>query len=254
MPSPGVSRVGLAQHGMAIFAHEQTAGKGQRGKKWLTFPDQNIALSIILNPGPFQLSQQFWLSACAAVSIHNVFKNYAGSDTRIKWPNDIYWKDGKIGGILIESIVRGRETVAGSREPGVESREPGAGGGEQGGGGWDWAVIGIGININQETFPQDLPNPISLKQITGKSFDPVELAKEICRSFNDYFEKLNHDGFKEIYSEYLSHLYKIDEKVKLKKDSRVFEAILKGVSPEGKLILQHGIEEEFDFGTIEWVM
>jgi BirA family biotin operon repressor/biotin-[acetyl-CoA-carboxylase] ligase len=112
----------------------------------------------------------------------------------------------------------------------------------------------MGININQESFPPELPNPVSLKQITGKNFDTVELAKEICRLFNDYFEKMINGNFEDMHAEYLSYLYKINEKVKLKKDNRVFEAIIKGVSPAGKLVVQHGIEEEFDFGSIEWVL
>jgi BirA family biotin operon repressor/biotin-[acetyl-CoA-carboxylase] ligase len=230
----------LPQHGLAIFAHEQTAGKGQRGKRWMSSKGLDIALSIIINPVPLGVAQQFQLSACAAVTVNNFFSKYAGKDSKIKWPNDVYWKDRKAGGILIESVVRTSESGAGSPEPGVNA--------------WQWAVIGIGININETSFPPELPNPVSLKQITGKNFDTVELAKEICRLFNDRFRKLINGGFEDIYMEYLSHLYKINEKVKLRKDNRVFEATIKTVSPAGKLILQHSIEEEFDFGTVEWII
>jgi BirA family transcriptional regulator, biotin operon repressor / biotin---[acetyl-CoA-carboxylase] ligase len=241
---------GLAQHGLVIFAHEQTAGKGQRGKKWASSKGVNIALSIIIKPAPLTVAHQFQLSACAAVAIHEFFRKYAGVDTRIKWPNDLYWKDRKAGGILIESVVR-------SQKPGPDSYRDRIG--EPGVNNWLWAVIGIGININQTSFPTELPNPVSLKQITGKSFDTVELAKEICRLFNDHFEQLITHGFEEIYTQYVSRLYKINEKVKLKKDNLVFETTLKGVSPIGKLIVQHGVEEDpitigFDFGEIAWVI
>ena len=104
---------------------------------------------------------------------------YAGDETKIKWPNDLYWQDRKAGGILIESIVRSRESGVGS---------------------WEWAIIGIGININQTTFPDDLPNPVSLKQITGKNFDPVELAKELCGLLDKRFTELIENGFENIYS------------------------------------------------------
>jgi BirA family biotin operon repressor/biotin-[acetyl-CoA-carboxylase] ligase len=231
---------GLAQHGMTIFTHEQTAGKGQRGKKWTSSIGVNIALSIIIEPAPLAVAQQFQLSACTAVAVHDFFRKYTGTDAKIKWPNDLYWKDRKAGGILIESVVRGHESGVGSRESGVNT--------------WQWAVIGIGININQTSFPSELPNPVSLKQITGKNFDPVELAKELCRSFNDHFGKLVTGGFEDIYTHYLSHLYKINEKVKLKKDSRVFETMIKSVSPSGRLVVQHSMEEEFDFGKVEWVI
>jgi BirA family biotin operon repressor/biotin-[acetyl-CoA-carboxylase] ligase len=115
-------------------------------------------------------------------------------------------------------------------------------------------VIGIGINVNQTSFSPELSNPVSLKQITGKNFDTVELAKELCQSFNDHFQRLITDGFEYMYAQYLSYLYKINEKVKLKKDNRIFETTIKGVSLSGRLVVQHSIEEEFDFGEIEWVI
>jgi BirA family biotin operon repressor/biotin-[acetyl-CoA-carboxylase] ligase len=237
---------------MVIFSHEQTAGKGQRGKKWASAKGDNIALSIIIKPAPLLISQQFQLSVCAAVAVHDFLKSHGGNDTRIKWPNDLYWKDRKAGGILIESVVRSGEYGPDSNrdesmEPAVMSHKPVINN-------WTWAVIGIGININQTSFPADLANPVSLKQITGKNFNTVELAKEIGKSFNDHFKKLITGGFEDIYAQYVSHLYKINEKVKLKKDNRVFETMIKGVSPAGRLIVQHGIEEEFDFGTVEWVL
>ena len=238
---------GLAQHGLVIFSHEQTAGKGQRGKIWASSKGLNIALSIVINPAPLRVVQQFQLSACTAVIAQRFFEKYAGIESKIKWPNDLYWKDRKAGGILIESIVGNRESRVGSQDSGVPSRESETNG-------WLWAVIGIGININQTSFPPELPNPVSLKQITGKDYDTIELAKELCSLFDAQFKNLVHDGFEEIHSAYLSHLYKKNEKVKLKKDNRVFETMIKGVSPAGKLIVQHGIEEEFDFGSVEWVI
>ena len=243
---------GLAQHGMAIFAHEQLNGKGQRGKSWCSEKDTSIVLSLVIKPGPMLLTQQFMFSACVTVAIHDFFMNYAGSDTKIKWPNDLYWQDRKAGGVLIESIV-------GSRESGVSSRPSTVNGPQFVSSNWEWAIVGIGININQTSFPDDLPNPVSLKQITGKNFDTVELAKELCELLNKNFDDLVHDGFEKIYSAYLTNLYKRNAVVKLKKDSRVFEAIIKSVSPSGKLIVQHAIDEDpiaigFDFGEVEWVI
>jgi BirA family transcriptional regulator, biotin operon repressor / biotin---[acetyl-CoA-carboxylase] ligase len=225
--------VGLAQHGMAIFAHEQTAGKGQRGKVWTSEKGANIALSIIINPQSLRLTQQFQLSACAAVAVHEFFNKYAGDGATIKWPNDLYWQDRKAGGILIESGV-------GSRESGVNT--------------WQWAIVGIGINVNQTSFPADLHNPVSLKQITGKDFNPLLLAKEITGCLKKYFQQLLTVGFDGIYNAYISNLYKRNEKVKLRKNNRVFEAIVKTVLPTGRLVVNHAIEEEFDFGEVEWII
>jgi BirA family transcriptional regulator, biotin operon repressor / biotin---[acetyl-CoA-carboxylase] ligase len=224
---------GLASHGTAIFAHEQVAGKGQRGKNWASSRGENIALSVIIKPVPLQVSQQFQLSACIALAVREFFFRYAGPDTKIKWPNDLYWKDRKAGGILIESVIRNQLS-------GMNS--------------WEWAVAGMGININQGQFPPELPNPVSLKQITGKSFDPLELAKELCLIIDRYYQQLLEKGFSTILPLYLSHLYKKDEKVKFKKDNRIFEAIIVSVSEEGKLIIQHGVEEQLNVGEVQWLI
>jgi len=230
----GLIHAGMAQHGMAIFTQNQTAGKGQRGKNWISEPGSNIALSIIIKPDPLKLHEQFYLSASTALAVHQFFSKYAGGDdTKIKWPNDLYWRDRKAGGILIESVVSSQES---------------------GGGIWEWAVIGIGVNINQTSFPADLPNPVSLKQITGKGFDAAMLAKELCVCLNEKFIFLMAGSKNEVIEKYNQHLYKLNEKVKLKKDNRAFDAIIKDVSPSGKLMTTHAIDEEFDFGSVEWMI
>jgi BirA family biotin operon repressor/biotin-[acetyl-CoA-carboxylase] ligase len=224
--------------GTTFFAHEQYEGKGQRGRVWSSEKGANIAMSVLLNPKPLLLSQQFHLSACVAVSVFEFFKKYAGDDTAIKWPNDLYWQDRKAGGILIESIVG-----AASEATGQKAEEAS----------WLWAILGIGININQAQFPDWLPNPVSLKQITGKNFNPVVLAKECCSILNRNYHELISHGFDNILASYNEHLYKRGQKVKLKKENRTFEAIIKEVTPSGKLVVKHAIEEEFNFGKLELI-
>jgi BirA family transcriptional regulator, biotin operon repressor / biotin---[acetyl-CoA-carboxylase] ligase len=254
-----------AKHGTAIFAHEQTAGRGQRGKEWITEKSANIILSVLIQPAGLTINDQFKLSACVAMAVHQFFSKYAGDNTisngiiensiannttatdkksfgkkyktTIKWPNDIYWQDRKAAGILIENVIG----------PGTGDHNPNSSSN------WQWAVAGIGININQTVFAPQLHNPVSLKQITGKHFDPVQLAKELCEILNEKYNELLNGGFDNIFNYYLQHLYKKGEIVKFKKDTRVFEALVKGVTKTGKLIVQHSIEEEFDFGELEWV-
>ncbi|MET0465787.1 MAG: biotin--[acetyl-CoA-carboxylase] ligase [Chitinophagaceae bacterium] len=220
---------GMAQHGAAYFAHEQVAGKGQHGKVWAMDKGVNLILSTVINPHPLLMAQQFQLSVCVALAAADLFRRYAGEDTRIKWPNDLYWQDRKAGGILIENVI---------------------GGGHE----WKWAVAGIGININQTSFPGNVKNPVSLKQITGKNFNPVTLALELCGLMNDHFRTLQTSGFDTLYALYLNNLYKKGERVKLKKDNRIFETLIKTISTDGKLVVEHGIEEEFRTGEIEWVI
>lgn len=219
----------LPEEGTAVFAHEQVSGKGQRGKNWASQKEANIALSILVNPGFLPITRQFELSACAAVAVHRLFSNYAGTDTRIKWPNDLYWQDRKAGGILIENIVGT-------------------------GGLWNWAIVGIGININQSVFADDLPNPVALLQITGKKYEPLYLAKELRQIFLEEYYNLKTDGFGNIYSAYNEHLYKTGQKVMLKKENNIFDAVVKYVTPAGKLAVKTTSDEEFDFGEVEWVI
>jgi len=147
---------GMAEHGLKVFAYDKLAGKAQRGKAWSTEKNVNIILSIVVNAQQLQLSKQFELSACIAVAVHKFFVKYAGEVVKIKWPNDLYCLDRKAGGILIENIVSSQQSATGS---------------------WRWAIVGIGININQTNFPTSLINPISLRQITGQHFDIIDLAK-----------------------------------------------------------------------------
>ena len=220
---------GLASHGTAFFAHEQVAGKGQRGKIWLAEKSSSLILSVLIKPSPLLQSQQFQLSACTAVSVCEFFRQYAGDETAIKWPNDLYWQDRKAGGILIENVIGGNKR-------------------------WQWAVAGMGININQPAFDPALKNPVSLRQITGSGFNTTELAKELCFIMNKNYESLCDNGFEAIYHSYNQYLYKKNKPVRFKKGSRSFEAMVKNVSREGTLVVQHTIEEEFKWGELEWII
>ena len=220
---------GMAHHGTCFFAHEQTAGKGQMGKLWTTGKRSGIAMSLVLQPSFLHAFQQFALSACVAVATHRFFSGYAGEQTKIKWPNDLYWQNRKAGGILIENIIDRSSK-------------------------WKYAVAGIGININETKFPDHLPNPVSLKQITGKDHDVLLLAKELCRSMDDLYKKLITGGLDQIFELYNEILYKKDEKVKLKQGNRIFEVTIKAVSETGQLVTQHAMEERFNFGEVEWLI
>jgi BirA family transcriptional regulator, biotin operon repressor / biotin---[acetyl-CoA-carboxylase] ligase len=230
-------RAGLAYHGMAIFAHEQVAGKGQRGKIWTAEKDSSLILSIALKPYPLLVNQQFQLSACVATTVCEFFQKYAGDAVKIKWPNDLYWHDRKAGGILIENIIGQTEKDSMTSVSG-----------------WQWAVIGVGININQGSFDAGLSNPVSLKQITRRHFNTLEIAKELCDMLDKRFSELLRLGFADIYARYLKHLYKIGERVKLKKGNRIFEALIKTVNSTGELIIEHGTEETISTGEVQWII
>lgn len=215
------------QHGTVWFAHSQTAGKGQRGRQWHSEAGQNIAMSVALNTNGLAVSGLFYLSAAIAVAAHDFFSKYAGSESCVKWPNDIYWNDRKAGGILIENIIRGDN--------------------------WQWAVAGIGININQTAFGEGAGRAVSLKQITGKQFDVIALAKELCEAIDRRFDELL-NGKEKLIAAYNAVLYKRDKTVRLKKDNILFDAKIKEVTPDGRLHVQGAMWDSFSFGEVEWVI
>lgn len=222
-----LAHAGLAQHGMIVFAREQTAGKGQRNKKWISQKDKNITLSVIIEPEHLSLSQFFLLSMCFSLGVHQFFKKYAGNETKVKWPNDIFWGDRKAGGILIENILSGTR--------------------------WKYAIVGIGLNINQTHFNELGQKAVSLKQITSKEFNIISIAREMGELLDIYYKKMKEDPAS-IIKGYHHHLYKRNEWVKLKKRNTVFEALIKGVSARGQLITEHGTEELFEVGEVEWII
>ena len=224
---------GLAQHGMAVFTHEQSAGRGQRGRSWASERGKNIAISVVISPAALALTNPFKLSASTALAVHDFFSRYAGEETSVKWPNDLYWRDRKAGGILIENTIRSNS---------LEKNN------------WSWAVIGIGININQHSFPEGLSKAVSLKQICGKEFDPLQLAHELCKRLQSRLQQLASEPFQKILHTYNESLFMRGEKVRLKKGTRVFEAVIKEVNEAGQLIARTTLEEQFSFGEIEWVL
>jgi len=218
---------GTANHGHAWFAQRQTAGKGSRGKSWSAADGQNIILSVLLSPSPLVSACSFYLSAAVALATYDFFKDFAGEETKIKWPNDIYWRDRKAAGILIENNMRGNT--------------------------WQWAVAGMGVNINQADFGASLVNPVSLKQITGKTYNVVAMAKTLCNCLQVRYQQLLQDK-ESILQDYNMVLYKRGEIVKLKKNNAVFSCVIKEVNAFGQLQIADAPLSQVEFGEVEWVI
>lgn len=228
---------GLSAHGTLYFAHDQWAGKGQRGRTWSSKPGENIILSAVLEPVALAPSQTFALSATVALACYDFLSHYAGAEaTRIKWPNDLYWGDRKAGGILMENNFRGDR--------------------------WAYAIAGIGININQTEFPETARNPVSLRQITGRSFDPVKLARELGACLDRRYNALlagiagtpADSGITGIVAQYNTRLYRLGQEVRLRKGNVAFDTVITGVSLQGRLLTKDVLEREFSFGEVEWII
>jgi BirA family biotin operon repressor/biotin-[acetyl-CoA-carboxylase] ligase len=225
-----------AVSGSCYRADFQTHGKGQQGKVWKSEKGENLLCSYVLslnsiknahktvqNPGSIA---QFGLSVAVALSVADFFGAFAGDETSIKWPNDLYWRDRKAGGILIENKIRGQE--------------------------WTWAVIGIGININQQHFESEVGKPVSLKQITGKNFDLTLLSQQLSTCLTTRVNEWIHGGFETMLKLYNDKLFKKGEVVKFKKDQIKFSGKVIGVNKLGQLIINQGMEQTYNFGEIIW--
>ncbi len=218
---------GKIAHGTTFFALEQTQGKGQRAKRWESKKGENITMSVIADCKNLQIQHQNQLSIAVALACYAMLKNYAGDEVAIKWPNDLYWGDRKAGGILIENVVLGQN--------------------------WETAIIGIGINVNQTEFGVMDRKPVSLKQITGKQFNPVDLANEICHELEVIFSHIGKTSFYQFHDQYNTVLYKRGQFVKFKEGNIQFDALVKRVTESGHLVIQQGIEREIALGEIEWM-
>lgn len=154
----------MAVSGSCYRTDFQTHGKGQHGRVWESSKGENLLCSYVLELKTLKMEQnwgpkdQIGLSAAVALGAQAFFAAFAGDETRIKKPNDIYWRDRKAGGILIENILRGES--------------------------WTWTVIGIGFNMNQTKFSSDTPNPVSLKQITGKQWEISSMQKSLTKALD----------------------------------------------------------------------
>nr|WP_295868702.1 biotin--[acetyl-CoA-carboxylase] ligase [uncultured Chitinophaga sp.] len=220
---------GQVTSGTAWFTSNQTAGKGTRGKQWVARPGDIIALSVALQPAMLPLSRQFMLSMAVALGTHDFLSAHAGDETVIKWPNDIYWRDRKAGGILIENVLRGNM--------------------------WHYAIIGIGLNLNQGKFPEHLPNAVSLKQITGKNWDAATLARELCRCLDARIRTLQMSALDTLLAEYTAKLFRWQQPALYRKDGVVFQGIIRDVLPDGHLCLERDGEIlRLGFGEVEFVL
>ena len=225
----GLAAAGKVRHGTLVFAYDQWAGKGQRGRTWISTPGENIILSAVLEPLSLPPSAAFGLSMAVALSCYDFFSAHAGREsTTIKWPNDLYWNDKKAGGILIENQLQGDR--------------------------WLYAIAGIGININQVEFPPTARSPVSLRRITGRRFDAVALAKELGRFLDRRYLQLEAGGAAGLIDDYNAVLYRRGQEVRLRKDNAVFSTRVERVSSQGQLLTRDVLERSFNFGEVEWVL
>jgi BirA family biotin operon repressor/biotin-[acetyl-CoA-carboxylase] ligase len=212
-----------------IWVKNQTHGKGQGNRKWHSLPNQNITISMILYPTFLQTNDLFYLSKITAISCHQLINNYC-KNVAIKWPNDIYVKNNKIAGILIENIFS-KNTIEAS-------------------------IVGIGINVNQTDFPKNIPNPTSLKLETYNEFSLPELIKELQKIFKENYKLLEDKKFNVVDKIYNKYLYLRNKIVNfVTSQGNIFSAKIIQVNPQGEIeLLVDNTKKSFKIGNIEMLV
>jgi BirA family biotin operon repressor/biotin-[acetyl-CoA-carboxylase] ligase len=213
-----------------VLASEQTKGRGQQGNKWHTQKDKNLIFSIVVYPHVIKANEQFILNKAVALSVKIFIEEKLNKKLLIKWPNDIYIDNKKIAGILIEHAVMNDRLL--------------------------YSIIGIGINVNQTFFPLDIPNPVSMKLISGLEFDLIELLHSFLETFNHFYLKLDNREIDILNNQYLNSLFLNGiESSFIYKNKRI-KATIKNVDKYGRLILckKDGKEIICNFKEIQFVL
>jgi len=194
--------------GFVLRTDFQSAGKGQPGNSWEAEKGKNLLFSVLLYPQHIAIDQQFVLSQLVSVAILRTLNSFC-SGFSIKWPNDIYFGDKKIGGILIENSLQGSKL--------------------------NTSIVGIGLNINQKTFRSDAPNPVSLRQITAKNQRRKNILQDVLNNIYELYSKMDVDTIR---NEYFENLYRRVGFYTYRDNKGLFEAELAGIESDGCLKLK----------------
>lgn len=206
--------------GTVFLAYEQTSGRGQLKNFWESQPGENLTFSIVVYPDFLEIRHQFMLSKVVVLGIYKALSKYV-DQLKVKWPNDIYVGNQKLGGILIEnSIMYGL----------LKS-----------------SVIGIGLNINQTVFKSNAPNPASLQNLTNKHYDCEAILAEVLSGINWYYYLLQCGEEKKIDEEYIAQLYRLNETCKYRSEETIFEGEIIGVNEIGQLLIRRSDGKILDF-------
>lgn len=217
---------GQKLHGNALIALHQTEGRGQYGRTWISEPGNHLAMSIILQPVQMPLKDLSLLSLKTSTAVARTLQHLEPSlHPLIKWPNDIYIDKFKLAGILIENSISSSKV--------------------------QHSVIGIGMNVNESTFPPDLPNPVSLFQLTGKKYEIFNIAKKM----REEVMKVLDESFQTWKTEYDQMIYSLGVQNEFEINGIRVKATITGVDEDGRLkVSLDGQESKSYFShEIKWL-
>jgi BirA family biotin operon repressor/biotin-[acetyl-CoA-carboxylase] ligase len=204
-----------ALEGTVVITDNQIAGKGQRGNVWISDPYQNLTFSIILRPRFLEPNEQFLITIAVSLALKETLEGYLQGEVKTKWPNDIYYNDKKMAGLLIENVLRGSS--------------------------FESCIIGIGLNVNQSGFAEDL-HATSMKCESGKEFDLNIVLNALRENIANYYFQLKGDDKKHLIEQYRQSLLGLNEKRQFSANEEEFTGIIEGTDAFGRLLIKHGDE------------
>ncbi|MFD2144160.1 biotin--[acetyl-CoA-carboxylase] ligase [Mucilaginibacter antarcticus] len=214
--------------GTVIMAESQFAGRGQQNNQWHAEPGKNLTFSVLLKPSFLSISAQFDLTRAISLSVYDALCPLLGDGLKIKWPNDIYYGDKKLGGMLIENILQGSQIKS--------------------------AIVGIGINVNQDNFPPDAGKATSIKQILHKDYQLRDILAEICNNIEAHYLSLKAGKLNLVRETYLNRLYWYNQQKRFRANGTEFEGTISGVKDNGLLVVSHNnTESTFNLKEIEFL-
>ena len=214
--------------GTLVLADHQTEGKGQFGAIWSSEPSSSLTFSILLKPIFLPISNTYDISICIALAIHDCL-NELRPGFKIKWPNDIYFENKKVAGILIENQIHKSSC--------------------------EHSVVGIGLNVNQTEFFK-LPKATSLKQIIGVNFPVQNLLDRLCETIEARYLQLRANMYPSLLKSYLEHMYWFNEIHTFQTDALQFNASIIGVLRNGRLLLKFsdGSTRDFEIKELQFIV
>ena len=216
-----------ATEGCTVLTSEQTNGRGQRGNSWEAEPGKNITLSVILSPVFLPVRQQFYLNMAVSLAVLDLLHEYGVTNAQVKWPNDLYVKDKKLGGILIENTINSYSL--------------------------QHSIIGIGLNINQVSFGVDTAT--SLAAVTRTSINLEGVTCRLLELLEKRYIELRSVRHAKLKYEYLQSLYRYQETHPFIVDGKRTEGCIAGVDEEGRLGVElDGELRFFGFKEIAFVI
>jgi len=213
------------QEGAIFVADSQIDGRGQQSNKWESEPNKNLTFSLVLYPEFLKIVRQFELSKAISLGVADFIQEITGG-VAIKWPNDLYIGRQKVAGMLIENSVR-KDVISD-------------------------CIVGIGLNVNQTLFSNAIPNPVSLSQITGRTFNLDETLYRLCLKLDARYQQLLDGDFFFFFKDYTDMLYQSSQWCCYEDENGSYEGQILGVDSIGRLRIEsrEGVIAKYSFKEV----